>query len=130
MSHLSQIKTSIYDLDILKVTLTNLGFQYRSKIQSKFKTSIYEDINLVVFNNAEDESPMFGFIYDGIKYTLVTDIYFWKLDVSISSFVDKLTQAYALNVILNQANNDGFEMISKNYEVDGSIELVVEKWNT
>nr|QCI05027.1 hypothetical protein [Callithamnion tetricum] len=130
MSHLSQIKTNIHDLNILKVTLKNLGFQYKSQLHHQLKNNIYEGIDLLVFQNSTTIRPIFGFIYDGNKYMLVTDIYFWKLDVSISSFIDKLTQAYALNIILDQANNDGFEMISQDYQLDGSIELVVQKWNS
>lgn len=130
MSHLSQIKTSIYNLDILKTTLNRLGFQYSSKLCSKSDMHMYQGIDLLVFEDSTVINPICGFMYNGKEYILVTDIFFWKLDLDINSFVDKLKQAYALNVILDTANRDGFEMISQTYEIDGSIELVVQKWNS
>jgi len=42
--------------------------------------------------------------------------------------MDKLSQAYASETILNESNKQGFQPVKQSTNLDGSITLVLERW--
>nr|QCI05506.1 hypothetical protein [Crouania attenuata] len=131
MSHLSKISTRIFDVEILKKTLEDLGLTYKSDEKYKDADNNCYDVNLLVFSDKRFDEPLFGFVYDRNErdYTLVTDMYFWYLDISLDFFMEKLHQLYALNVIIKQTTSDGFQPISTLNKQDGTMQLVVQRWS-
>ncbi len=51
----------------------------------------------------------------------------WDLDVPVNRFIDKLTQQYAEQTILNSIEEEGFQ-VEKREVSDGSVELSVGRW--
>nr|QCI05972.1 hypothetical protein [Delesseria sanguinea] len=132
MSHFSKIKTNISDLEILKKTLKDLGFTYGLTKCNLLKTKINpfnETKYLNVFDGKPDGQTLFEFIWDGYEYNFIADFNLWHLDISVDYFLEKLSQRYAYNVILNQSILNGFN--EKNYILmkDGSIKIIMQKWN-
>jgi len=130
MSHLSRISTRIFDLEILKKTIEDLGFYYKSREKYKDANNNYYDLDLVIFSDVFSNEPLFGFIYssDQQEYLLAADIAFWDLGITIECFIEKLHQSYALNIVLQQSILDGFQSLSKVKNNDGSLKLVVQRW--
>ena len=62
-------------------------------------------------------------------YELVTDLDLWKQQIPIERFLAKLTQRYALNTVLAATANEGFQVAEQIQAQDGSIELVVTRWD-
>ncbi|WP_353090641.1 DUF1257 domain-containing protein, partial [Synechococcus lacustris] len=62
------------------------------------------------------------------RYELVTDLDLWRLPIPIERFMSQLTQRYALHTILNSASAEGFVVGEQQLSADGSIELVVTRW--
>nr|QCI06416.1 hypothetical protein [Dictyurus purpurascens] len=123
MSHFSKIKTNISDLEMLKKTLKDLGFTY------SLKKEISQVSTITVFNKNIDNKNLFSFSWDGREYTLIADLFFWSLNVSVDYFLEKLTQQYAYNMITKESLVNGFDSKSKVLMKDGSIKLVVQRWN-
>ena len=121
MSHFSKIKTNISSLEMLKKTLKDLGFSYIAN------NSLNNDI--IVFKKNDNSQPLFNFAWDGKEFILMADLYLWNLDVSVEYFLEKLSQQYAYNIVLNESLVNGFDYKIKTLTNNGSIKLIVEKWN-
>ena len=62
-------------------------------------------------------------------YELVTDLDLWRQPVPIERFLSQLTQRYALNTVITASASEGFEISRQTNNTDGSIELVVTRWD-
>ena len=62
-------------------------------------------------------------------YELVTDLDLWQQQIPVERFLSKLTQRYALNSVLTATAEEGFEVAEEKRNLDGSIELVVTRWD-
>jgi hypothetical protein len=50
--------------------------------------------------------------------------------LSIESFIDKVAQQYAGEVIIGESEKIGFQPIKYQQNADGSNTLVLERWNS
>jgi len=57
------------------------------------------------------------------------DISFWEQPYPIESFIDKMSQQYAGEVIIGESQKIGFQPIKYQQNEDGSNTLVLERWN-
>jgi hypothetical protein len=71
----------------------------------------------------------FRFNPDSGSYELVTDLVLWKQPIPVERFLAKLTQRYALRTILASTVEEGFQVSEQTNHQDGSIELVVTRWD-
>ena len=78
-----------------------------------------------------DNGGDFGFRWNDQTgaYELVTDLDLWKQTIPIERFLSKLTQRYALNTVLKASVTEGFQVAEQQVKQDGSIELVVTRWD-
>ena len=54
---------------------------------------------------------------------------YWKQPYPIESFIDKIGQQYAGEVIIGESQKMGFQPIKYHQNTDGSNTLVLERWN-
>ena len=80
---------------------------------------------------AVQEGGDIGFRWNGTSqsYELVTDLDLWKQQIPVERFLSKLTQRYALNTVLAATTKEGFQVAEQTQAEDGSIELVVTRWD-
>jgi len=127
MSHFSKIQTSLKDLDLLKRSLNDLSIQWEPDLN---RVRGYRDqttfANLVIKQNNNYD---IGFSWNGFEYQLVADIQFWQQPWSIELFLDRVSQRYAYNSILESTSNQGFQTVNETVQEDGSIKLTLQKWN-
>nr|QCI07950.1 hypothetical protein [Plumaria plumosa] len=123
MSHFSKIKTNISNLEILQKTLEDLGFKY------KLFKDIKEHDYLNIYNYEQEDVAIFSFQWNDNEYSLITDLQLWNLSIEFNAFIEKLNQRYALNTILEQSINNGFEQAHQKMMSDGSLRLVVNRWH-
>jgi hypothetical protein len=69
------------------------------------------------------------FAWNGQEYELVVDMSFWEQPYPIESFIDKIAQQYAGEVIIGESQKIGFQPIKYQQNADGSNTLVLERWN-
>ena len=128
MSHLSTIKTKIRETEPLIKALDQLGYnpsqdeKFVKGYQGKF-TAV--DISLDL---PEDTKVGFKWSNDAKSYELVTDLELWKYHLPVERFISKVTQMYAYQTIISQTQKDGYQIVEQKNENDGSIELVLTKW--
>ena len=69
-----------------------------------------------------------GFNWNGSEYELVADLSFWQQQWSLETFIDRVSQAYASETILNESTKQGFQTVNEKTNIDGSVTLVLERW--
>ena len=77
------------------------------------------------------DSADFGFVWNEANgaYEFVTDLDLWRQSMPIERFLSRLTQRYALNTVLKASLTEGFDVAEQRDCQDGSIELVVTRWD-
>jgi hypothetical protein len=128
MSHFTKIKTTLKDLTLLKKSLTDLSVQWedRSQIVKGYKNHI-TFANLVVMQNNNYD---IGFSWNGFEYQLVADLQFWQQPWSVELFLDKVTQRYAYNSIVETTKLQGFKAIEEVNHETGAIKLTLQRWSS
>ena len=128
MSHFSKIQTSLKDLDLLKKSLSDLSIQWEPELN---RVRGYKDqttfANLVI---RQDNNYDIGFSWNGFEYQLVADIQFWQQPWSIELFLDRVSQKYAYNSIVESTSKQGFQTVNETVQEDGSIKLTLQKCNS
>ena len=59
----------------------------------------------------------------------MTDLDLWNQQVPVERFLAQLNQRYALRSILAATAEEGFQVSEQSQHQDGSIELVVTRWD-
>ena len=129
MSHFSTIKTQLKDADPLIKALSNLGYiiNQEEKFVKGFKGKFTAvDISM---NLPGDTKVGFKLDNNSKAYELVTDLDLWKFDLPVERFISKVTQMYAYETIISKTKEDGYQIVEQKNQNDGSIELVLTKWD-
>jgi hypothetical protein len=127
MSHFSNIKTQIRNLDSLKCALTDLGIDWQEgpEMVRGYQGQTLQAAIVVKQENNYD----LGFRWNGQEYELVADLQYWQQPLSVEGFLKKVTQGYALQTILSETTKQGFQVAEQQNNQDGSIRLVVQRWS-
>ena len=120
MSHFTNMKTSFQNLFYLEKALTKLEIVHQ-KQQTKNSTS---DL-IINQSNGYD----IKFCWNGQEYELVVDMSFWEQPYPVESFIDKISQQYAGEVIVSESQKLGFQPVKYQKNEDGSNTVVLERWN-
>ncbi len=127
MSHFSNIKTKIRNLDSLKAALDDVGVDWKSgprEVRGYQGNTLQADL-VVEQNNNYD----IGFSWNGKEYELVADLQYWQQPLTVEGFLRQVTQRYAYHTVVNEASNQGFAVTEQQKNQDGSIRLVVQRWS-
>ena len=129
MSHFSTIKTQLKDAEPLIKALNNLGYMINH--EQKFVKGYRGKYTAVdISMNLPGETKV-GFKWDNNSnsYELVTDLDMWKFELPVERFISKVTQMYAYETIISKTKEDGYQIVEQKNQNDGSIELVLTKWD-
>jgi len=129
MSHFSTIKTQIKEAEPLIKALDNLGFTINQ--EEKFVKGYRGKFTAVDISINIPGDTKVGFKWDhkSNSYELVTDLDLWKFEIPVERFISKVTQMYAYQTIISKTKEDGYQIVEQKNKNDGSIELVVTKWD-
>jgi phosphotransferase system IIB component len=127
MSHFTNLKTSFKNLVHLENALNKLEISYKreKKVVEGNSTKLY-NINLVI---PQSNNYDITFNWNGEEYELVLDASFWIQPYPVESFINKLSQHYANNVIITESQKIGFQPITSKQHVDGSNTITLQRWN-
>ncbi|MEA5572410.1 DUF1257 domain-containing protein [Calothrix sp. UHCC 0171] len=127
MSHFSQIKTQIRNLESLQEALTDLGIDWKpGPCQVRGYRGQTHDAEIAI---AQDNNYDIGFRWNGNEYELVADLQYWQQDLSVEGFLRKITQRYAFQTVMKETARAGFQVAEQQNNEDGSIRLVVQRWS-
>ena len=129
MSHFSTVKTELRDREALVAALRDLGHHPsdgEQPVRGYRGQTVLADLAV-----ASPEGSELGFRWNPTSgsYELVTDLDLWKQPIPVERFLAKLTQQYALRSILAASLEEGFQVTEQRQATDGSIELVVSRWD-
>ena len=129
MSHFSTVKTQLRKREPLLQALHDLGYcpQEGQKLVRGYRGQTVEAEVAVTIAKGGD----IGFRWNDSTqaYELVTDLDLWQQQIPVERFLSKLTQRYAINTVLTATAEEGFEVAEEKRNLDGSIELVVTRWD-
>ena len=127
MSHFSQIKTQIRNIDSLKDALKELGVDWK---QGPREVRGYRGQTHAAEITIEQENGYdIGFRWNGKEYELVADLQYWQQNKSVEGFLRQVTQRYAYHTVLKETARVGFQVAEQKQNQDGSISLVVQRWS-
>ena len=129
MSHFSTIKTQLKEAEPLIKALNNLGYSINQ--EEKFVKGYKGKFTAVDISiNLPGETKV-GFKWNSNSnaYELVTDLELWHFEIPVERFISKVTQMYAYHTIISKTEEDGYQIVEQKNKNDGSIELVLTKWD-
>lgn len=127
MSHFTKIQTTIQDLNLLKHALTDLGLIWQmNSSHIKVGENNQHKVDILI---KQDNLSHIGFTWNDNRYHLVADLQLWEQPWSLEVFLDKLSQKYAYYSIIEQTKKQGLEKMQQISQKDGSIKLIVQRWN-
>lgn len=127
MSHFTNLKTSFKNLVHLENALNKLKISYKKekKVVEGNNSKLY-NVNLVI---PQSNNYDITFNWNGEEYELVLDASFWIQPYPVESFINKLSQHYANDVIITESQKIGFQPIRSKQHVDGSNTITLQRWN-
>ena len=130
MSHFSTIKTQLKEAEPLIKALNQLGYEINQ--EKKFVKGYKGQFTAVDISMDLPGETRVGFKWDNNSnsYELVTDLDLWKFDLPVERFISKITQMYAYHTIIAKTEEDGYQIVEQKNKNDGSIELVLTKWES
>ncbi len=127
MSHFSQIKTQIRNLSSLQVALSDLGIDWKpgpQEVRGYRGQTRTADLAIAQSNGYD-----IGFSWNGSEYELIADLQFWNQPLTVERFLSKVTQQYAFQTVMSETTQRGFQVTEQQKNSDGSIRLVLQRWN-
>ena len=128
MSHFSTIKTQLKEAKPLIMALNHFGYSINQ--EEKFGQGYKGQFTAVDISMHLPGDTQVGFKWDknSKAYELVTDLDLWKFEIPVERFISKVTQMYAYQTIISKTQEDGYQIVEQKNKNDGSIELVLTKW--
>jgi len=127
MSPFRPLKTQMRSLEPLQKALTDLGVNWKSGASPmRGHQGATTEAEVVI---AQDNGYDVGFQWNGSEYALVADMQFWQQPWTVESFLQKVTQRYAIATVMSESSNQGFALAEQQVREDGSVRLVLQRWN-
>ncbi|MGQ9866100.1 MAG: DUF1257 domain-containing protein [Pseudanabaenaceae cyanobacterium] len=126
MSHFSQIKTQLRQLTPLQKALTDLGMDWHGgevTVRGHQGQQVKAAIAIPQANGYD-----IGFRWNGESYELVADLQYWAQPLTVEGFLRKVTQRYAYQAVVTEAENRGFALTETVSQADGSVRVVLQRW--
>lgn len=127
MSHFTNIKTQIRNLQALETALNDLAIDWKQGPRAVRGYQGQTRQAQVVIE--QDNNYDIGFSWNGSEYELVADLQYWQQNLSVDGFIRKITQRYAYHTVINESAKQGFQVTEQENNQDGSIRLVVQRWS-
>ncbi|MCU0680606.1 MAG: DUF1257 domain-containing protein, partial [Planctomycetes bacterium] len=115
------MKTRFQNLFYLEKALNRLNIVYKEQEETRENSNV----NVVI---PQSNGYDIKFDWNGQEYELVVDMSFWEQPYPIESFIDKVAQQYAGEVIIGESQKTGFQPIKYQQNADGSNTLILERW--
>ena len=126
MSHFTNLKTSFKNLLHLENALKKLNIIYKREDEEvKRDTLESENVNLII---PQSNNYDLTFNWNGEEYELVIDASFWDQPYSVETFIDRVSQKYANDVIMIESQKIGFQPVRSKQHIDGSNTITLQRW--
>lgn len=127
MSHFTNMKTCFQNVIYLEKALNKLDILPKKETCTTDAHSQLEKNSNLVINQSNGYD--IKFCWNGQEYELVVDMSFWQQPYPVESFIDKVAQQYAGEVVIGESQKLGFQPIKYQQNQDGSNTVILERWN-
>ncbi len=122
MSHFTKIRTQLHNIETVKQALEDLGYTVKEgPVHGYGGQQTHADL-VVSTGTAYD----IGFRREGQTLVMVADL--WGLKINKDQFLQQVSQRYAYLTIIEQAQSQGWQAMTEEWQPDGSIRLVMQRW--
>jgi hypothetical protein len=125
MSHFTTVKTEILDLDILKRTISDLGFRMKENDWRIGHDGKMDDIDLSIWI-APETDLLFRKGGTGKGY-VITAVGVIREREKIRRMIQMIQQEYAYRKVLHETRKRGFSLVQEERVKAGVIKLVLKK---
>jgi len=115
------MKTSLQRLTYLEKALKKLKISYNRKQLPGVQ------IHLTI---PQSNKYDLEFAWDGNTYELVVDLSFWAQPYPVDTFLEKVTQQYAMESLVGESQKLGFQVIESEKNLEGVTTLRLERWKS
>lgn len=122
MSHFTKIRTQLRDINVLRRALQGLGYVVETGRVHGYGGALAEADLVVKHEGGFD----IGFRREQQQIVLVAD--FWGSKINRDEFLGKVRQRYAYVTIMDQTSSQGWRPVDEVIQPDGSIRLVMQRW--
>jgi hypothetical protein len=123
MSHFTRIRTQLRNIKTVQQALEDLGYTVEDGDVRGYADQ-HTDADLVV---RTDSGYDIGFRKERGVVVMVGD--FWGLRLDRQAFLNQVSQRYAYLTVRDQAEAQGWQMVTEEAQPDGSIRLVMQQWS-
>ncbi len=124
MSHFTRIRTKLRNLETVRQALQELGYTVNPRGVVRGFGGQTEQADLVVQTETRFDV---GFRAEAGHIVMVGD--FWGLPIDRERFLQQVTQRYAYLTVMQQAVSEGWQAVAEEVQPDGSIRLVMQRWD-
>lgn len=123
MSHFTRVKTQLTDIRMVQRALEDLGHTVTAgPVHGYGGQETKADITVRL-----DDRVDVGFRQDGKAVSMVGD--FWGSHTRPDEFLRKVAQRYAYLTVIEQTTEQGWQKVTEETQVDGSVRLVLQRWS-
>ncbi|NDJ54671.1 MAG: DUF1257 domain-containing protein [Chloroflexi bacterium] len=123
MSHFTRVRTKLRNLQTVQQALEEMGYNVDSGAVRGY-AGMEAQADLVVKMDGRYD---IGFRKEDDTVVMVAD--FWGLRIDRDQFMNELSQRYAYMTVVEQAETGGWQKVTEEVQEDGSIRLVIQRWN-
>ena len=125
MSHFTTLKTKLTDTSILVKALNTLNYDTQENVLLDNPVNHqHEQVRVEV-----GITRYVGFkLGDDGTLHLVAELDAWEEPITVDRFLEKVTQEYARETVLETVQEQGYTVVSEHKSVENTIEIVAERW--
>ncbi len=125
MSHFTTLKTKLTDKDVLVKALNTLSYATQENVLLDNPVNHqHEQVRVEV-----GITRYVGFkLGDDGTLHLVAELDAWEEPITVDRFLEKVTQEYARETVLETVQEQGYTVVSEHKSVENTIEIVAERW--
>ena len=125
MSHFKTLKTRLTDTNVLVKALNRLNYATEENVLLENPSD--HDHKQWQVEVGITRYVGFKMGVDGTLH-LVAELDAWKEPITVERFIEKVTQEYARETVLETVQEQGYTVVSEQKSVENTIEIVAEKW--
>ncbi len=125
MSHFSTIQVAVTDQTILKTVLQEAGYDFvEHGLVRGYQGNTTTAALVIQLSHGYDIGLRLR--QDGTGYEVVAD--WWGVGITAEEFSQDLNQRYAHKALLHQAAQQGFTIETEEILADGTVRVVLGRW--
>ena len=129
MSHFSTVQTQLKNKDLLVKSLKDVNANVIVAEETMPVRGYQGETVQAELAIQQENGQDIGFRFNGQTYEMVADLQFWGQTVPVETFLEKVTQRYSVNAVLESAQEGGFSTDSfVTNSQTGTVEIELSRY--